>query len=81
MSLAYILLCILWFSLVAYAVFGGADFGAGVWDMLAFGPDADRQRQLIDQALGPVWETNHVLFVSPVGILSPPLASQAHGWF
>jgi cytochrome bd ubiquinol oxidase subunit II len=71
MSLAYILLCILWFSLVAYAVFGGADFGAGAWDMLAFGPDADRQRQLIDQALGPVWETNHVwLIFLVVGLFS-----------
>lgn len=63
MSLAYILLSILWFSLIAYAAFGGADFGAGVWDMLAFGPEAERQRQLIDQALGPVWETNHVWLV------------------
>src|SRR5579884_2751452 len=63
MSLPYILLSILWFSLIAYAVFGGADFGAGIWDMLAFGPNAERQRQLIDHALGPVWETNHVWLV------------------
>jgi cytochrome bd ubiquinol oxidase subunit II len=63
MSLAYILLSILWFVLIAYAAFGGADFGAGVWDMLAFGLDAERQSQLIDQALGPVWETNHVWLI------------------
>jgi cytochrome d ubiquinol oxidase subunit II len=63
MSLPYILLSILWFSLIAYAAFGGADFGAGVWDMLAFGPNAERQHQLIDRALGPVWETNHVWLV------------------
>ena len=63
MSLPYILLSILWLSLIAYAVFGGADFGAGIWDMLAFGPNAEHQRQLIDRALGPVWETNHVWLV------------------
>jgi cytochrome d ubiquinol oxidase subunit II len=70
-SLPYILLSILWFSLIAYAVFGGADFGAGVWDLLAFGPDAQEQHDLIDQALGPVWETNHVwLIFLVVGLFS-----------
>src|SRR2546421_2585792 len=70
-SLPYILLTILWFSLIAYAVFGGADFGAGVWDMLAFGPNAQRQHDLIDEALGPVWETNHVwLIFLVVGLFS-----------
>lgn len=63
MSLAYILLGILWFALIAYAVTGGADFGAGVWDLLTFGTNAERQHQLIDRALGPVWETNHVWLV------------------
>ena len=52
-TLPYILLTIIWFALIAYAVFGGADFGAGVWDLLAFGPNAERQHKLIDEALGP----------------------------
>src|SRR5579859_5466093 len=70
-SLPYILLSILWFTLIAYAVFGGADFGAGVWDMLAAGPNAQRQHDLIDEALGPVWETNHVwLIFLVVGLFS-----------
>ncbi|TMC80558.1 MAG: cytochrome d ubiquinol oxidase subunit II [Chloroflexi bacterium] len=62
-TLPYILLAIIWFALIAYAVFGGADFGAGVWDLLAFGPNAEHQHKIIDQALGPVWETNHVWLV------------------
>ena len=62
-TLPYILLTIIWFALIAYAVFGGADFGAGVWDLLAFGPNAERKHKLIDEALGPVWETNHVWLV------------------
>ncbi|HET9111620.1 MAG TPA: cytochrome d ubiquinol oxidase subunit II [Ktedonobacterales bacterium] len=50
-------------GVVAYAVFGGADFGAGVWDLLARGPRADRQREAISHALGPVWEANNVWLI------------------
>src|SRR5436853_7214172 len=63
MTLAYIILTILWLSLIAYAVLGGADFGSGIWDFLASGPLAERQRLLIEQALGPVWEANHVWLI------------------
>ena len=71
MSLPYVMLSILWLSLIAYAIFGGADFGAGFWDLLAFGHEAERHHALIDQALGPVWETNHVwLIFLVVGLFS-----------
>ncbi len=71
MSLVYILLSILWFSLIAYACFGGADFGAGIWELFARGATAQRQRDLIDQAIGPVWEANHVwLIFLVVGLFS-----------
>lgn len=63
MILAYIILIILWLALIAYAVLGGADFGGGIWDFFAFGPQAERQRRLIGQALGPVWEANHVWLI------------------
>lgn len=63
MTLTYVILIILWLSLIAYAVLGGADFGGGIWDFFAFGPQADRQRRLIGQALGPVWEANHVWLI------------------
>ena len=45
MPVALIALSILWFGLIAYAVLGGADFGAGIWDLFAFGPQAQRQRR------------------------------------
>jgi cytochrome d ubiquinol oxidase subunit II len=50
-------------ALIAYAVLGGADFGAGVWDLLARGPTADRQRAAVAHAIGPVWEANNVWLV------------------
>jgi cytochrome bd ubiquinol oxidase subunit II len=51
-------------GVVAYAIFGGADFGAGVWDLLA--GDAERgggRRARIDASIGPVWEANHVWLI------------------
>jgi cytochrome d ubiquinol oxidase subunit II len=46
-----------------YAVFGGADFGGGVWDLLATGPRRTQQRAAITEAIGPVWEANHVWLI------------------
>src|SRR5437016_2696360 len=63
MTLTSTILIILWLSLIVYAVLGGADFGGGIWDFFAFGPQAERQRRLIGQALGPVWEANHVWLI------------------
>jgi cytochrome bd ubiquinol oxidase subunit II len=50
-------------GVVAYAVLGGADYGGGVWDLLAFGRSADRQRKAIAHAIGPVWEANNVWLI------------------
>ena len=54
---------ILWLGLTAYAVLAGADFGGGVWDILAAGPRAERQRRAVAEAMGPVWEANHVWLI------------------
>lgn len=50
-------------GVVAYAVLGGADYGGGVWDLLASGRSADRQREAIAHAIGPVWEANNVWLI------------------
>jgi cytochrome bd ubiquinol oxidase subunit II len=55
---------VLFFAVTAYAVFGGADFGAGFWDLVAGGAVRGEQpRELIDHAIGPVWEANHVWLI------------------
>jgi cytochrome d ubiquinol oxidase subunit II len=46
-----------------YAIFGGADFGGGIWDLFATGPRRELQRKTIATAMGPVWETNHVWLI------------------
>jgi cytochrome bd ubiquinol oxidase subunit II len=50
--------------LAAYALFGGADFGGGVWDLVAGGTERGKApRELIDESITPVWEANHVWLV------------------
>src|SRR5260370_2516474 len=63
MALAIIALSVLWLGLIAYAVVGWAGFGAGMWGLCAVGRLARRQRELINHALGPVWEANHVWLI------------------
>jgi len=66
-------------SLNAYVLLAGADFGGGVWDLLATGPRRERQRQLIASAMGPVWEANHVWLILVVVLLFtcfPPVFSR-----
>jgi cytochrome bd ubiquinol oxidase subunit II len=47
-----------------YAIFGGADFGAGFWDLTAGGPERGRRpREVIEHSIGPVWEANHVWLI------------------
>jgi cytochrome bd ubiquinol oxidase subunit II len=55
---------VLWVGVTLYAVFGGADFGAGFWALVAGnGERGKRARGLIDWAIGPVWEANHVWLI------------------
>lgn len=64
MSSADVVAVVMFAAVVLYAVFGGADFGSGVWDLLAGGPERGaRTRRLIDHSIGPVWEANHVWLV------------------
>lgn len=64
MSLEDTVAGILFLGVIAYTLFAGADFGSGVWDLTA--GDARRgapMRALIDKAIGPVWEANHVWLI------------------
>jgi cytochrome d ubiquinol oxidase subunit II len=55
---------VLFVGVIAYAVLGGADYGAGFWDLTAGGAERGRRpRHLVDEALAPVWEANHVWLI------------------
>ena len=70
MSTADVVAVILWLGVTIYAVLGGADFGAGLWDLLAGSAEQGKQpRGLIDASIGPVWEANHTWLVFDLVIL------------
>src|SRR3954451_19056302 len=51
-------------GITAYALFGGADFGAGFWDLTAGGARrGEAPRRVIGHSIGPVWEANHVWLI------------------
>jgi cytochrome bd ubiquinol oxidase subunit II len=56
-------------SLILYALMGGADYGGGMWDLLASGPRAQRQRHAIVEAIAPIWEANHVWLILVIVLL------------
>jgi cytochrome bd ubiquinol oxidase subunit II len=56
-------------ALCLYFLLGGADFGGGVWDLAATGPRAAAQRRAVEEAIGPVWEANHVWLILVVVVL------------
>lgn len=57
-------------SLVLYTVLGGADFGAGFWQLLAGrGEHGRRIRDHADYANAPVWEANHVWLILAITVL------------
>jgi cytochrome d ubiquinol oxidase subunit II len=63
-TLANAVALVLLVGVTLYAVFGGADFGSGFWDLTAGGAThGARVRALIDVAIGPVWEANHVWLI------------------
>lgn len=64
MTRADVVAGILWVGATFYALFGGADFGGGFWDLVAGGPQkGERPRALIQRSLTPVWEANHVWLI------------------
>lgn len=64
MSLAVVVAAALFVGVLAYALFGGADFGSGFYDLTAGGTRRGAElRTLVDHSIGPVWEANHVWLI------------------
>ena len=74
-----IVLGIMFIALTLYVVLGGADFGAGVWEFTTVLQSDEKDKKLIANAIGPVWEANHVwlIFVLIIILNGFPLAFAA----
>ena len=67
--LELIIAAVMFIAVILYALLGGADFGGGMWDLLAFGRRARQQREAIAVAIAPVWEANHVWLILVIVLL------------
>src|SRR3954467_4421232 len=61
---------VLFLAVIAYAMFGGADFGAGFWDLVAGGAArGERPREVIEHAIAPAWEADPVWLIFSLVVL------------
>jgi cytochrome bd ubiquinol oxidase subunit II len=65
----YVVSAFLALSLLLYCLLGGADFGAGILELFLGRERRDAQRKIIERAMGPVWEANHMWLILMVVIL------------
>jgi cytochrome d ubiquinol oxidase subunit II len=63
MPIEMLVLATIGVGMTLYAVLGGADFGAGVWEFNTALQASEKERALIYRAIGPVWEANHVWLI------------------
>lgn len=62
------IIAVLAVSLVFYVVFAGADFGAGIYEFLCFITKRPPRKKLVERAIGPIWEANHMWLILVVVI-------------
>jgi cytochrome d ubiquinol oxidase subunit II len=63
MGIETLMLGLIGVGITLYAIFGGADFGAGVWEFNTALRSSPAEQRLIERAIGPVWEANHVWLI------------------
>lgn len=65
-----ILLFFIGASLLLYVLLGGADYGAGILELLPIRKKLrDEQKEVVNDAMGPVWEANHMWLILVIVIL------------
>ncbi|MGY4537374.1 cytochrome d ubiquinol oxidase subunit II [Mucilaginibacter sp. UYNi724] len=65
----YVVIVFLWVALLLYLVMGGADFGAGIIEMFTSNKNKSRTRKIMYNAIGPIWEANHMWLIIAIVIL------------
>ena len=79
----YIVITFLFLAVVLYFLLGGADFGAGIIELFTSDKNKKRTRKTMYQAMGPIWEANHMWLIIAVVILFvgfPVIYSQMCTW-
>ncbi len=65
----YVVISYLYLAILLYLVLGGADFGAGIIEMFTSQKNIRHTRTTLYQAIGPIWEANHMWLIIVIVIL------------
>lgn len=65
----YVVIVFLWTSILLYILLGGADFGAGIIELMTAKTNKAKTRKTMYKAIGPIWEANHMWLIIAVVIL------------
>ena len=65
----YVVFGFLWLALLLYLLLGGADFGAGILELFSRGANKAKTRKISYEAIGPIWEANHMWLIIAIVIL------------
>ncbi|MGZ3873528.1 MAG: cytochrome d ubiquinol oxidase subunit II [Mucilaginibacter sp.] len=65
----YVVISFLFLAIVLYFLLGGADFGAGIIELFTSERNRSRTRKTSYQAIGPIWEANHMWLIIAVVIM------------
>jgi len=67
--MVYVVIIFLWTAILLYVLLGGADFGAGIIELFTSRANRHRTRKNMYEAIGPVWEANHMWLIIVIVIL------------
>jgi cytochrome d ubiquinol oxidase subunit II len=65
----YVVIAFFYLSVLLYLLLGGADFGAGILELVTSPRNRSRTRKTLYHAIGPIWEANHMWLIIAVVIL------------
>jgi cytochrome d ubiquinol oxidase subunit II len=65
----YVVIAYLWAAILLYILLGGADFGAGIIELFTSAKNKQYTRTTMYQAIGPVWEANHMWLIIAIVVL------------
>src|SRR3954469_2979386 len=65
----YVVMAYLWAAILLYLLMGGADFGAGIIELVTSNKNKSKTRRTMYNAIGPIWEANHMWLIIAIVIL------------
>lgn len=65
----YVVIVFLWTAILLYILLGGADFGAGIIELMTAKTNKAKTRKTMYKAIGPIWEANHMWLIIAIVIL------------